>query len=146
MNPLFMPQEDALGGLLAGMTPQQVRGLLFGLASADPANEAFSGNSVRVSQLSSNLIDRRNPYKAIPVASDRLQALFQDQGRDLRHGGMDAGGFWPSDYRYDRLSRMQDAIIGADQGPMVYPGLLTRPKDVQLRRFIEAVLGSAGQR
>lgn len=23
MNPLFMPQEDALGGLLAGMTPQE---------------------------------------------------------------------------------------------------------------------------
>lgn len=66
MNPLFQPQEDALGGLLAGMTPSEagnlpasglnaVGGLLAGLArplaqidpvTGQPTSEAAQGNAV----------------------------------------------------------------------------------------------------
>lgn len=60
MNPLFRPDEDVLGGLLAGMTPQEagnlakpglnaVGGLLAGLAQQAPGSlrRAWEGSEIR---------------------------------------------------------------------------------------------------
>lgn len=87
MNPLFRPDEDALGGLLAGMTPQDagnlpapglnaVGGLLAGLGEALPGRgslrRAWEGSDLR--QGVQNALDTAS-YYAGPHLSNRAEAV-----------------------------------------------------------------------
>jgi hypothetical protein len=85
MNPLFRPDEDALGGLLAGMTPQEagnlagpglnaVGGLLAGLARQAPGSlgRAWQGSDIR--RMAQDALDKAS-YYAGPHLSNRAAAL-----------------------------------------------------------------------
>lgn len=124
MNPLFKFDLEDLRGLFAGLSE---------------AASAPGGRSVRVSQPSANIVDRRNVFQAAPVPSEHAQALLSDQAADLRRGP-DERGYYAPDYRTLRLDNLQGELMGRGQGAMVYPGLSPNAFDVQLRQDVEEAL------